>query len=83
MMFVLKYDTEENNMKSCTHPQPVNCKIDIHPFLLGLSRIFDFTQIINKPGDMTEDEVDIEALRGDWIALGNDLRSSMRSVVGN
>jgi hypothetical protein len=29
--------------------QPVNCKIDLSPFLHGMARLFDFAQILDCP----------------------------------
>lgn len=61
--------------------QPVNCRTNVHPLILGLARIFDFTQIINQPGIKDEISVDTQALREDWEALGADMEASMRIVM--
>ncbi|MFA7543442.1 MAG: hypothetical protein WCY84_03625 [Candidatus Cloacimonadaceae bacterium] len=61
-------------MKRIIKTQPVNYITNINPFILGLSRIFDFTQVINRPGNKTPQEIDFEALRNDWMILGEDMR---------
>lgn len=61
--------------------QPVNCKTDISPFLLGIARIFDFAQVLDLPGDKGADEVDEEALSNDWIAIGDDMKSAFKCCM--
>lgn len=61
-------------MLSITNVQPVNCKISIHPFLLGVARLFDFAQVLNHPGSKNGDEVDTVSLENDWFILGNDMQ---------
>lgn len=53
-------------------------KSQLSDFIDGMARIFDFTGSLNRPcytGSGFED--DLAALRSDWIAVGNDLRSAM------
>ena len=52
--------------------QPINCKINISPFILGIARLFDFTGLLNKPGEKTIAEIDKEALLSDWQAVAED-----------
>jgi hypothetical protein len=73
---------KEVDMYKLTKIQPINCKIDISPFLLGVARIFDFTQSLGRPGKLEPDEVDREALQSDWDALGDDMHKSMKTVMG-
>ncbi|MCK4653488.1 MAG: hypothetical protein KAU01_03490 [Candidatus Cloacimonetes bacterium] len=53
--------------------QPVNTKMKINPFLLGLARLFDFTQSLNQIGPKKPKQVDGEAIKNDWEKIGQDL----------
>lgn len=68
-------------MCKLTKTQPINCKNDVHTILLGITRIFDFVQVINQPGSLDADEIDFKALNSDWEALGRDMRLSMKAVM--
>lgn len=57
--------------------QPVNCKISISPFILGIARLFDFAQVLNLPGSKTAVDVDKTALHNDWVALGKDMQKAI------
>ncbi|MCD8481082.1 MAG: hypothetical protein LRZ88_13360 [Candidatus Cloacimonetes bacterium] len=65
-------------MSKLTITQPVNCKTDLHPILLGIARIFDFVQVIDLPGNKSPEAIDAEALSNDWYALGDDMRSAFK-----
>lgn len=67
-------------MVSYTDLQPVNCKIDINPFLHGFARLFDFLQVLDKPGRKTPYDVDRLSLASDWEAIGDDMRKAIEQV---
>ena len=47
-------------------------------FLEGVARIFDFANVLQKyRHDTTEHEADTNALRSDWMAVGDDLRHAI------
>jgi hypothetical protein len=47
-------------------------------FLEGVARVFDFANVLqNYRHDTTEHEADTNALRSDWIAVGDDLRHAI------
>ena len=56
--------------------QPMNCKISINPFILGLARLFDFAQVLNFPKGKLSD-VDKAALQNDWIIIGKDMQKAI------
>ena len=44
-------------------------------FLEGTARVFDFTNILQRYRyDATDDKADANALRSDWMAVGDDIR---------
>lgn len=57
--------------------QPVNFKISINPFILGIARLFDFAQVLNLPGSKSAVDIDKIALHDDWVAIGNDMRKAI------
>jgi hypothetical protein len=49
-------------------------------FLEGAARIFDFVSVLqNYRTDATEAEADANALRSDWMAVGDDIRQALMS----
>lgn len=68
-------------MREKNRIQPLNCEIDLNPYVLGIARIFDFAQLINQPGKMSAEQIDYEALKSDWEALGNDMWHAMEMVM--
>lgn len=61
--------------------QPVNCEIDIHPFILGMARLFDFAGHLDFPGKKkTREQIDKESLQSDLISIGNDFRSVIEKL---
>lgn len=52
-------------------------------FLEGMGRIFDFMGLLNDyQYDKTEKEADLNALRSDWFAVGDDIRTAIKTYVG-
>lgn len=68
-------------MQNITQLQPVNCKININPFLLGIARLFDFAQVLDTPGKKHPTEIDRIALSNDWIELGKDMQTAIDVVA--
>lgn len=60
-------------MNSYNSYAPINLENDFHPFGLGISRLFDFSGILNRTGKMTPKEVDLEAIKRDWQIIGKDI----------
>ena len=49
-------------------------------FVEGVSRIFDLGNTLQQYNvSKSEEEADFEALRDDWRAVGNDLKSSIKT----
>jgi len=47
-------------------------------FLEGAARVFDFANVLQKYRyDTTEHEADTNALRSDWMAVGDDIRHAI------
>lgn len=67
-------------MESYMDIQPVNCKIKISPFIQGIARLFDFVQVLDRPGSMTAADVDNEAINNDWEALGKDMWRAIEQI---
>jgi hypothetical protein len=61
--------------------QPHSFRLFARPtFLEGAARIFDFTSVLqNYRSDATEAEADTNALRSDWMAVGDDIRQALMS----
>jgi hypothetical protein len=57
--------------------------LQIGSFLKGFSSAFDITgqTLIDIPDYKAGFQRDTEAIRGDWAAIGNDLRLSMNTVA--
>jgi hypothetical protein len=55
--------------------QPINCEIKLHPFLLGIARLFDFFGVLNQPSAKKGTEIDMEAMKSDWQAVGFDINT--------
>ena len=54
---------------------------ELHPLLEGLARIFDIR--FNLAGNKHFDEgfeADVEALRGDWLAVGHDAEVAIKEL---
>jgi len=53
-----------------------------HAFLKGFASAFDITgqTLLERPNLQAGFQRDAEALRGDWIMVGNDLRKAMDTV---
>lgn len=53
-------------------------------FCIGIGRIFDFSRSLSlfdyKPNGKDPDIEDFLALRSDWKAVGDDMRSSMAQI---
>jgi hypothetical protein len=67
-------------MSSLTLSQPQNCKLNLHPLLFGFARLMDFAQVLDKPGNMSEVEVDNRAIAGDWAVLGEEMQSAIDAI---
>lgn len=56
-----------------------------HPFLRGMVSLFDFSpRKLNPYAGMTEEEklqADANALKGDWEAVGGDLRKATEKLL--
>jgi len=63
--------------------QPINLKNKVPPILIGIARLFDFTQVINKPGNKSPNEIDLEAIASDWQTIGDDLRNTFKKYKNN
>ena len=47
-------------------------------FLEGVARVFDFANVLQRYRDDTTDhEADANALRSDWMAVGDDIRHAI------
>ena len=61
--------------------QPHSFRLFARPtFLEGAARIFDFASVLQQyRTDATEAEADTNALRSDWMAVGDDIRHAIMS----
>lgn len=62
-----------NDCIPVTDYRPVNTRSNINPLILGLARLLDWTMLLNKPGNKSNTEIDKEAIKNDWEAVGKDL----------
>jgi hypothetical protein len=50
----------------------------VHPFMMGIARIFGWGQVSPRKRPLTFNERVTASLRSDWTAVGNDMHRAIR-----